>query len=167
LVALSCFITVFSLWGHVVAVSTQLTGLATKTLGLQGHYTFTGFRNNANTMSITDVSGQVAVLHGSFDLHAQRTDWNVVLFEDTFGLFLSPNPSGRFYLWAKRFNATTHVLEHTTGSPWALQSVRVGSTTGNDLPVFIRQPPDEPLFYFFVIQSSQTTWSVPLYTAAS
>lgn len=167
IVGLVCFITVYSLWGHVIAGSTELTGLATKYMGLQGHYTFTGFMDGAAQSlaqaNIASTTQTVAVLHGWFDLHAQRTDWDVVLFQDTFGLFLAPNPSGQFYLWARRFNKTTHVLDHAAGSPWPLGSVRTGSKTGNDLPPFLARE-TEPLFYSFVIQSTHATWSVPLYT---
>lgn len=165
-VGLVCFITVYSLWGNVVAGSTVLTGLATKYMGLQGHYTFTGFMDGTTqSLALASIASTqtVGVLHGRFDIHAQRTDWDVVLFQDTFGLFLAPNPSGQFYLWARYFNKTTHVLEHAAGSPWALGSVRTGSKTGNDLPAFLKQE-TEPLFYSFVIQSAHATWSVPLYT---
>jgi hypothetical protein len=180
LVSLASLITVYSMWAHVIALSTTITGLGVRGLGLQGHYTFTGFLDSSSqsisqssivvssssttTSSTNSSNPKVALLHGWFDLHSQRTDWNVVLFQDTFGLFLSPNPSGRFYLWAKRFNETTQTLEHTVGSPWVLDSVRVGSKTGNDLPEFLKQGIDDnhPLFYSFVIHSSRTTWSVPL-----
>jgi len=171
LAGLAMFITAYALWTPVIAASTELTGWTTRLLGLQGHYTFTGFMGTGGaaltqeTVGTSSTAPQAAVVHGWFDLHAQRTDWNVVLFQDTFGLFLAPNPSGRFYLWAKQFNETTHTLEHAPGSPWLLNSTRTGSRSSGDLPVFVRQGGSgsaEPLFYWFVIQSSQTTWSIPL-----
>jgi len=175
IVSLSCFITAYSLWGHVIAGSTELTGMATRVLGLQGHYTFTGIVGSTGqtvagmptikSTATVSTTTPVAILHGWVDMHAQRTDWNVVLFQDTFGLFLNPNPSGRFCIWAKLLNETSHVLEHTAGSPWFLEG-RTGSKTGAELPAFLRQPPNKPLFYEFVIQSSLTTWSVPLYSPA-
>jgi len=177
IVGLGCLITVYSMWSYVIALSTTVTGLGVRGLGLQGHYTFTGIMSGPSqesinsqvsmvmsTASSNSTNPKVAILNGWFDLHSQRTDWNVVLFRDTFGLFLSPNPSGRFYLWAKHLNETTDTLEHAIGSPWNLNSVRVGSKTGNGLPEFLKQGNDDtrPLFYWFVVQSSQTTWSVPL-----
>lgn len=164
------FITTYSLWTQVIGASTTFTGLMTRTLALQTHYTFTEFMEtgggNVNSLSATS-TGEVAILHGWFDLHSQRTDWNVVLFQDTFGNF----PNGSFFLWAKRLNETTHTMDHVQGSPWPLNSTRTGSKTGQDLPPFLRQglddPNKSPLFYWFVVQSSQTLWSARLHSAFS
>lgn len=172
LVALAMLITSYSLWTQVASASTSFTGMATRLFGLQNHYTFTGFTSVGGTeVSQTSLgvasTPQVGLLHGWFDLHAQRTDWEVLAFQDTAGLFLSPNPSGRFYLWAKAFNTTTNTLEHVAGSPWNLGAVRTGSKTGDEIPAFVRNPPAQPLFFWFVVQSSQTLWSTPLHSVYS
>lgn len=174
LLALAMLITSYSLWSQVANASTSFTGMATRLFGLQNHYTFTSFTASTGGGEVSQTSlgiassPSVGILHGWFDLHAQRTDWEVLLFQDTAGLFLSPNPSGQFYLWAKVFNTSTHTLDHVAGSPWNLGAVRTGSKTGDDIPAFIRNPPaKQPLFLWFVVQSSQALWSTPLHSVYS